>query len=543
MTNKTATVSIKNVSCIKDMTFSFELKPGYICLVGSNGSGKTTLLNIISRFIQYSLRYFFYGNDIENAEIKYSYNGTEVQWTARGKRWYKDNDDIKNIIKKGIYESGIVYGNRFFISNKETIKEYNNFYHDFDEKNTIDVSGFIIENMGAILKNNKEYYSGLKTIKQVTRDDFVNNSNIENFLIRKELPILMRKKNGYITQYEMSSGEFMLLRLLGFIDLKMSGKESETRLVIIDEVEIALHPSAQKRLFYFFNNIAKEKNIFVIFSTHSQAIINICKPENIYLLENKNGNVFFKNPCFPKYAIRNTYEINGYDFLILVEDELAKKIVLNVVHKNNLANNKLIHVMTAGGWSQIIPAVEDINLNKVFPSSKIILVLDQDIKKLFYKKYMSPCITCNALNNDESVPYEDRKTKLKDLIAFNDDIIFLPVLSLEKEVHRRLIDSIDYDFIELIDDSFFFKTQSLIECVEKYKIATKDYEEKNPDKKYDRDGKKIWCDILKSINPHQSPDNFISYICDALMKTSKNDNSWDVFEESLKDKLSFLRNQ
>lgn len=541
--SKKAVISIRNVSCIGNMEFSFELKPGYICLVGANGSGKTTLLNLLSRFLQYSLATYFYSSDIEGGEVSYRYEDRVKIWNRKNNRWIKTEEtDKKNIISKGIYESGIVYGNRFIISSKDKIREYNNFYHSLNDSDTIPVSKFILEAMGLILKNRKEYYSEIRTITQVKMDEFIKSNTSENYLIKKEIPFLIKKGGGYITQYEMSSGEFMILRLLRFIDSKMIGKEPDTRLVLIDEVEIGLHPSAQKRLFSFFKSITREKNIFVIFSTHSQSIINICNPENIYLMENINGNVSYKNPCFPQYAVRNMYEINGYDYLIIVEDELARRIVLDIIKKNNLADNKLIHVMSGGGWTQIVNLMNDMYFNKLLPSSRVISVLDKDIKEKFYDKYMSPCLKCKYANPDDNVPYEDRNKFIKNNIMFKDDILFLPIPSLEKEIKNNLLESIDYDFIHMLDNTVFFKTISVFDTLDKYKEDRIDFEKKNDGKKYDKDGKKLWNLILESIVVSKSSDEFISYVCDLLMKKNNDQGDWLKFENDLRNSLNFIRN-
>ncbi|QMR55631.1 ATP-binding protein [Enterobacter hormaechei] len=539
--NKNAVVTIKNVACIRDMKFSFDLKPGLICLVGGNGSGKTTLLNILSRFMYYSLSDYFYSDIDKDAEIKYSYGDESYEWTRSGNRWIKSNS-IRSLIKKGTYESGIVYGKRFIVSSKENIKEYSDFYRNFTSSDLIDVSEFMISSLGRILKNDRDYYKGMKTIAKYKKDALSKN---DNYLIKRESPYLIKRGSEYITQYQMSSGEFMLLRLLSFIDTRMTSKEDDTRLVLIDEVEIALHPSAQKRLFYFFKEIAKEKNIFVVFSTHSQAIISMCKPNDIYLLVNKAGNVSVKTPCFPNYAVRSTYEINGYDFFIIVEDELARRIVNDIIKKHNLSENKLVNVLVGGGWSQIVPLINDLVSNKVLPTSRILAVLDKDIKDKFFKKHMSPCLTCkvidNACNTCSLTTVASKNPPIPHKIAFHNDVLFLPVESMEKEIFNKLVDNVDYDLLNLLDNGVFFKVSSLDDCISDYKKKAKASKDFTSLKEYDKDGKKFWDHIILNLNPHFSKDDFISSICDVLMDMAKTTNEWNQFSNNLKSQLSFTR--
>ncbi|EOU5385839.1 ATP-dependent endonuclease [Escherichia coli] len=547
---KEAALTVSNVASIKKMDFKFTLKPGLMCLVGANGSGKTTLLNLLSRFLNYPLNNYFYGDVPSDAEVSYSYDGTKILWKRDGGRWVRDNptdDNVKSLIRKGTYESGVVYGNRFVVSSKENIREFSRFYQSIKEDDLIPVSDFIVKSLGKILRNDGSYYNGLKTITKAKRDNLLSEKNAlqsktvkedlkNNYLLRKETPYLIKRGTSYITQYQMSSGEFMLLRLLGFIDARMQAKESETRLVLIDEVEIALHPAAQKRLFYFFKDISVSKNVFVIFSTHSQAIINMCRPQDIHLVKNTDGQTHIQTPCFPNYAIRSTYELNGYDFCIVVEDELARRVVWDVIEKEKLCSNKMINVVIGGGWSQIIPFVNDMISSKVLPSSRIIVVLDKDVKERFEQKYMSPCKTCDIFRGSGVA-----KPKLPNNISFHDDILFLPVDSLEKELFSKLIKNVDYDFINALDNNVYFKTKALDDCLSEFKdeaSRTTGFESMD---KYDRDGKKLWAFLVKNLNPHYSKDDFISSICRILMDMAKTTELWAEFSKDLTNQLSFLR--
>ncbi len=75
------------------------------------------------------------------------------------------------------------------------------------------------------------------------------------------------------------------------------------------------------------------------------------------MIENSDGLVEVINPCYPNYAVRNLYIPNGFDFLILVEDELAKALVEKTIRENNLCQSKLWCVLPSGGWSQMIKRV------------------------------------------------------------------------------------------------------------------------------------------------------------------------------------------
>ena len=82
----------------------------------------------------------------------------------------------------------------------------------------------------------------------------------------------------------------------------------------------------------------------------------------------------------------------------------------------------------------------------------------------------------------------------------------------------------------------------MADTLDKYKENRMIFEEKNTQKKYDNAGKKLWNLILESIVVSKSNDEFISYVCELLMKKNNGQGDWLVFENNLKNSLNFIRN-
>ena len=128
--------------------------------------------------------------------------------------------------------------------------------------------------------------------------------------------------NGHLlSQYRMSSGECLLVSLLHFIYnalIRKSLPVNQPILMLIDEIELALHPVAVSRLIDLLNSIIKEhNNLTVVLTSHSPEVIRKISPNNLYMMEvDDNNSVQFYSPCYPSYAIRDVYMHSGFDYFL-----------------------------------------------------------------------------------------------------------------------------------------------------------------------------------------------------------------------------------
>lgn len=253
-------------------------------------------------------------------------------------------------------------------------------------------------------------------------------------------------------------------------------------LFLIDEAELALHPAAIDRLISLFNEKIKTSNLIVIFSTHSSEIINRISPQNIYMLDNRGGVVTALNPCYPNYAIRNLYVPNGYDFIILVEDELAKAVVERVIRANNLCKSRLWYVIPSGDWGQTLKLQNDMQKSGLLGVGKrVISILDGDVQQEGDAKAAEFQITLYT---------------------------YLPVKSIEKYLKKKLISEEDIDFIKLIGDKYFTQ-RSLADIIS-------DYKQNYPVGK-DNNGKKLYKMICSNLLKNGiSAEKFLQYLCEDI---------------------------
>ena len=193
-------------------------------------------------------------------------------------------------------------------------------------------------------------------------------------------------------------------------------------MMFLDEIELALHPSSLKRLVHFLEDMANRYNYAIYFSTHSIELISGISPSNIFFIERHADNTIeIINPCYPAYATRILYDHNGYDKVILVEDDLAKAIVDRLLRREKLLGNKLVHILPCGGYTKVIDLADDvITHNLLGKKAAISIILDGDIKE------------------------KAEQYRIKHNIGNNIPLNFLPIESLEKFLKNKLVINVDH---------------------------------------------------------------------------------------------------
>lgn len=489
-------MTINKIKSIDFAEIELPIEKGLYAFTGQNGSGKSTICTCASSaFFNMQMNDYF-GKTDDDAYIKFqlgegskSYEKTTV--FKQGKKWKNYHNGQFKI--KGFFEGSLIYGNRFRNTNYQTLKKL----EFIDEQDLQEAPDFIREKLGIILHNNTNFYPKLYKVKDTKK--YIQNITGEIFYYEKE-----GKK---VSQFHMSTGENLLISILNSLHIRNSDRTtiSIPCLLILDEIELALHPSSLKRLVNFLKEMSNRFNYAVYFSTHSLEIVSSIKPENIFFIDRHIDNSLdIINPCYPAYATKILYDHTGYDFVILVEDDLASEIMKRIIKNKKLINSKLIHILPCGGYSNVIDlAQEVVDSNLLGKTAKIMIVLDADVK--------------------EDTQNYIAKNEIKNNIPLN----YLPIESLEKYLRQNLYISVDKNLFKILDD-YVFQQVSLRNIIDGYRNSG--------DSVSDNSGKKLYSRIdVELRNRNKSRTDIIEMVIEHLEEnhSEKLDKITDFLQKQL----------
>lgn len=482
-------IKLKNIRGIKSLEVSLNLNPGIYAITGKNATGKSSLIaSLAAIFYRRILTTYFQNTEVDSS-IDYSLEGDNM--LAKKVDEYNKWDFNGDLMLNGFYEGSIIHGNRFRDTNFGALFRANKVRID----NLTPAEDFVKDNLGIILKDNANHYDSLYRLK--ARDAF-------SFFKFRGSPYFLIEGNGLIiSQFSLSTGENLLISLLHSIHFQLIKKaKKEHYIVLLDEIELALHPQALVRLVKFLGQLSRERNIAIYFSTHSVELIRQISPNNIYYLEKHIDNtVEVINPCYPSYATRNISFFDGYDLLVLVEDHLARTIIEWIQRRHDLNTSKLVHILPSGGWENTLALHSEVLDSELLGYGKnVISILDGDIENEYKEKYKD-------------------KGKLKAL-----NVTFLPIPSIEKYLLDKLINNLDLKFFRHFGDSFF-KKKSLDKVIEDFVKVNKG---KN-------DGKALFKTLVQeATSVNRADEEFVTMVSNYIVETTDTEKLANRLKTALK---------
>lgn len=349
-------IIIKNVKGIGEMNFELP-SPGVHVLTATNGSGKTTLLVCLARlrdkkafnknFIQNNPRnvdsYDFSEitfSSHKNNKVTYTYRTTSDSWRPTTPTTTKTLQDFKYAeivtmlpLNERVYiqSEKVQGGGTARLASKE-----------------------LRELMSDILENDKflklQKINIGETRGRKGKDRRSNTAFLISFYRERE----GKQQLSFFSELSFSLGEIYTLNLL--YQLKQIKSNS---LLIIDELEVALHPRVQINLLNHLEKTAAEKNLTVIISTHSSSLIK-CSKNLIYMNRDDFGKVNIHYNCYPALALKEVAVEEDFqpDFVFFVEDSSAQYLIKELIRKYFQITKKnvlpLWKVLPIGGYGEVL---------------------------------------------------------------------------------------------------------------------------------------------------------------------------------------------
>lgn len=304
------TIRVRDLRNIKKLDFLIPDR-GVWLLTAGNGAGKTSLLACLRRIGHPNSFQIHFASSLRsdrldnhsNGSVTYEINGEEVEYAYRGERWTPRPRSNANLFDRFGYSSVTYIG-----ANADRITPRP---EDFETRNIRTANSSIISAANEIFETNK-----FLRLRVVNLSRGVGN---EAFVLALDTSPVT-----YHSEKHFSLGELCVLKLLRLIT-----QVNNNSMIIVDELEMALHPRAQVKLLRYLEIQARNKSLTIVFSTHSVTLLKtVNRRQIIYLETQDNGDTRPVVGCYPTYAIGNIAadEETLPDIVLYVEDVFARDV-------------------------------------------------------------------------------------------------------------------------------------------------------------------------------------------------------------------------
>ena len=341
-------VIIKKIKHINNLEFEIPNRKGVFVLTGSNGSGKTTLMTCLLRIGWYRA---FQDNfktgtsriDDYEGEVIYQVDSESVAYHHAGTRWPPRPRSKSKLFAKFDFPQVRFLpatGNRLFIHEQ-----------DINPTSFRAVSQQLKNDLNHILETNK--FDNLRFVQ--TGSTRGRGGGSQRW---KRAYVIKIRHNKYYSEKNFSLGEILVLNTLLLIE-----DVPNQSMLLIDEIEMALHPRVQIRLLSYLEKKAEEKNLVVILSTHSSSIIK-CAKRIIYLENDGSGNISVDYNAYPALVLKEVAieEDIQPDYVFLVEDGMAEMLLKDTLNYyfqlNQTRKVPICKILPIGGYQQLLAFAE-----------------------------------------------------------------------------------------------------------------------------------------------------------------------------------------
>lgn len=342
-------------------------------LVGKNGAGKTTLLHLAALcysppddydYFNYKFTDFF-----SVAHHETPSTGIDIQWSFRGSTL----DDL--------------------VAKRRSTKKW--MHYERRPKRPVRFVG--ISRIAAPAESSAHR----RTFSSEVEESFPLNTSFTSYLSevlstdyskvstehhgRYGLPRFSPTSATAYSGFNMGTGEGAVVQILTDLQRVPAGG-----IVIIEEVELGLHPGAASNLAKALVKIADTKNLQIITTSHSQWFIDaLPRIARISLTRTTSGSVHSFNGVTTRTAMSGISDTNLPELHIICEDRVAEKIINT---KLPATIRRRVKVLPLGAKQHLQASAR--TLSGAHPQVPILIVWDSDLtEKEFHDSYKSSQIS------------------------------------------------------------------------------------------------------------------------------------------------------
>lgn len=330
---------------IRDIALNFEWPVTVIA--GTNGSGKTTILQLCSAAYQNPNgggRNYRIGEWVRHAlgaqspvygdvaSVEFHFEGEagplQIPYVASTKRWGYPR-------RGNPTRPAVFYGVAHFSPRIEKKDRLNLLGARIRIRRTTNFTPEVLQSISTIL--GATYDAGCTHVVE-TAGEYWSDTVAE-----------VQRGNRSYGEPHMGAGEQKVVRMVTAIEALPARS-----LVLLEEPEITLHPDAQHGLAWYLMNVAKRKGHQIVVTTHSTVIFNTVPSDaRVLLVRDPEGTRVI--PRAPEIAAARELAgaVHRDGELILVEDDVGKQLVVELLRRYNRNLLRTAKVVVVGDTDQI----------------------------------------------------------------------------------------------------------------------------------------------------------------------------------------------
>lgn len=182
---------------------------------------------------------------------------------------------------------------------------------------------------------------------------------------------------GY-TSFNMGAGEDALITILARLEAVPTGS-----LVVIEELETGLHPAAQRRLVGALVQIANDRRLQIIGSTHSEHVLDqLPRVARILILKEGDLHRAIGSPS-SKFALSEVSEEAQSELLVMCEDEFAAALIRQFLPAQL---RRRVDIRACGAKSEL--ALQAASFLRLVDRSKCLVIWDGDVSDVEAQGYV-----------------------------------------------------------------------------------------------------------------------------------------------------------